>query len=371
MRIALVVAGGLDRSGRERVTPALLWLVERLAARFDLTAYVLRHHDRPVSYRLRGATVHDLGSPHGVHRQYAALLAALRRDGGFAVMHAYMGQPSGLTAALAGRRLGIPTIVTLDSGEFVGLADIDYGLQLHLKHRVGLRIVRRLASRFTVCSYYQEILARHHGFPASVIPLGIDLQQFVSGTERSAGPPWRLIHVASLNRVKDQTTLLEAFGQLTRDGLDAHLDLIGEDTLNGSIQRVARSLSVTGRVTFHGFLPTALLVPFYQRAHLNVLSSRHEAACVSVLEAAACGLATVGTRVGYLADWTPARSSTVVPRDSMALAHAIRGVLRDPARRMSLASAAAAWTRSHDADWTADQFAELYQQAATGRAHRL
>jgi hypothetical protein len=33
MRIALVVPGGVDRSARERVIPALLWLIERLARR--------------------------------------------------------------------------------------------------------------------------------------------------------------------------------------------------------------------------------------------------------------------------------------------------------------------------------------------------
>ena len=42
MRIAFVVAGGVDRSGREGVTPAILWLIERIAGRHDLFVYVLR-----------------------------------------------------------------------------------------------------------------------------------------------------------------------------------------------------------------------------------------------------------------------------------------------------------------------------------------
>jgi hypothetical protein len=33
MKVVVVVPGGFDRSGRERVIPALLWLVERLARR--------------------------------------------------------------------------------------------------------------------------------------------------------------------------------------------------------------------------------------------------------------------------------------------------------------------------------------------------
>ena len=364
MRVALVVSGGLDRSGRERVTPALLWLVERLAARFELIAYVLRYHEQPVSYPLLGATVHDLGSPDGIRRQYAALLSALRRDGPFALAHGYMGHPAGLLAALAGRRLGMPSIVTLDSGEFVGLPDIDYGLQLRRRHRWGMAMVRWLATRVTVCSHYQEALARRHGVRPSVIPLGVDVSQFGPG-RAEAGPPWRLVHVASLNRVKDQVTLLHAFERLIRRGLDVSLEIVGEDTLGGAVQNIARQLGIQARVTFHGFQPTATLAAIYQRAHLCVLSSRHEAANVSVLEAAACGLATVGTRVGYLADWTPARAVTVHAQDPNALATALESVLLDPNKRASLAAAAQAWTRSYDADWTADAFTHLYHELGT------
>jgi glycosyltransferase involved in cell wall biosynthesis len=365
LRIALVVSGGLDQSGRVRVTPSLLWLTERLAARVDLHAYVLRYHDRPVTYQLRGATVHDLGSPAGVGRQYAALVDAMRRDGPFAVVHAYMGHPPGLVAALAGWRLRIPVVVTLDSGEFVAFPDIGYGLQLHARHRWSMGAVARLATHLTVCSHFQEHLARRHRLVPSVIPLGIDPRQFAPDPGRQEGPPWRLVHVASLNPVKDQTTLLRAFEQLVRSGRDVHLDIVGEDTVGGAVHKAAHQLGVRHRVTFHGFQPTDALVALYQRSHLCVLSSRHEAANVSVLEAAACGVAAVGTHVGYLADWTPARAVTVPTQDPHALARAIESLLRDPKKRDSLAAAAEAWTRSHDADWSTDQFANLYKRAAT------
>ncbi|HMF95060.1 MAG TPA: hypothetical protein VKE96_12230, partial [Vicinamibacterales bacterium] len=61
MRIALVVTGGVDQSARERVVPALLWLVERLARRHDVHVFALHYHRSPRSYALLGATVHDLG----------------------------------------------------------------------------------------------------------------------------------------------------------------------------------------------------------------------------------------------------------------------------------------------------------------------
>ena len=95
VRIALVVTGGVDRSGRERVIPVLVALIERLARRHHVFVYVLRYHDRPCTYPLLGATVRDLGRPAGLRRQFSALMRALRQDGPFDVLHAYWAMPAG------------------------------------------------------------------------------------------------------------------------------------------------------------------------------------------------------------------------------------------------------------------------------------
>ena len=174
------------------------------------------------------------------------------------------------------------------------------------------------------------------------------------------GPPWRLMHAANLNPVKDQTTLLGAFQRAQAQLSTLHLDIVGHDTLAGAVQRQARDLGVDRDVTFHGFLPTDAMIPLYQRAHLCVLSSRHEAAGVVALEAAACGVPTVGSAVGYLADWTPDRAVAVAPASPGALADAIVGLLRNPERRARIGAAARRWTLAHDADWTATQFERLY-----------
>src|SRR5215203_3362851 len=155
MRMALVVTGGFDRSGRERVIPSLLWLVERLARRHEVFVYVLRYHDKPCRYNLAGATIQDLGRPDGWWRQYSALSSAARADGPFDIVHAYWALPAGLVATAVGRRQGVPTVVTCDSGEFVALPRIDYGLQSQRRTSIAVSVMARLATRITVCSEYQ------------------------------------------------------------------------------------------------------------------------------------------------------------------------------------------------------------------------
>jgi glycosyltransferase involved in cell wall biosynthesis len=364
MRLALVSSGGFDRSGRERVVPALGWLVERLAQRHQVFVYTLRFGEVPCTYPLAGATVRDLGSPRGVVRQFSALAAAMRRDGPFDVVHGYLALPSGLMAALVGRRLRVPSVVTFDSGEFVGLPDIDYGLQLRRRHRLAVALTARLATTLTVCSGYQARLARGHGLAPLVIPLGVDTTRFRPDTAPK-GPSdgsFMLLRVASLNRVKDQTTLLDAFKNVLERGIVCRLELVGEDTLGGETRDRVRRLALDRFVTFRGFQSSDALPALYRQADLFVLSSRHEGANVGVLEAAACGLASVGTSVGYLADWSPDRALAVPPRDPAALADGIVSLLRNPARRRRLAAAARDWTLAHGADWTARQFEDLYSQ---------
>ncbi len=363
MRIGLVVTGGVDRSGRTHVVPALIWLIERLAREHELFVYVLRYHQRPCSYRLRGATIRDLGSPRGLARQSAALLQAVRREGRLDVLHGYWALPAGLAAALVGRGLRLPTVVTCDSGEYVAIPDVGYGLQQRLRQRLAVAAAQRLARRLTVCSEYQATLARRHRAAPVVVPIGVPIDRFVPSAG-AAGPPWRLLHVANLNPVKDQTTLLTAMPAMLAAEPRLHLDIVGLDTLDGAMQRLADRLGVSHEVTFHGVLPTDAIVPLYQRAHLALLTSRHEAAGVATLEAAACGVPTVGTDVGYVHDWSPDAAVAVPVGDAAGLAAAVIDLLRAPDRRRRLGDAARALAVRHDADWTARMFASIYADLA-------
>jgi glycosyltransferase involved in cell wall biosynthesis len=362
MRLALVVTGGFDRSGRERVIPSLIWLVERLARVHDVFVYVLRYHDKACRYPLAGAVVRDLGSPRGPVRQAGALWHALREDGPFDVVHAYWAQPAGRVTAPIAALLGIPSIVTFDSGEFVSLPQAGYGLQSTLSGRLGVALTARLATRVTVCSEYQATLARAHGLHPCVIPLGVDSRLFSPRPAAPAFPPFRLLHVGSLNPVKDQTTLVRAVHLLAARNIDVTLDIAGEDTMGGRLQALVRQLQIESRIRFHGFLPSDRLLPLYYEAHAFVLSSLHEAAGVVLLEAASCGVPVVGSRVGYLADWSPDAATTVRPGSPEALAGAVEGLIAEPARRDAAAANAHEWARAHDADWTARHFDDLYQQ---------
>jgi glycosyltransferase involved in cell wall biosynthesis len=368
VRIGLVVTGGFDPSGRERVTPSLLWLVERLARRHNVHVFVLHYYPEPRTYPLLGATVHDIGRVDGLPglrrwRQRRRLAAAIGDHAPFDVLHAYHGMPAIVTMPIA-RARGIPLVITLNSGELTAIDDLAYGLQRRWVDRRAIAATIRAAARVTTSTDFmaRTIAAGFADASVTVVPLGVDPAAF-SPAVPGDGPPWRLLRVASINAVKDYPALLQAFALVAARGLDVHLDIVGEDTMHGEAQALTRTLGLDTRVTFHGFQPTDQLAVFYSRAHLHVVSSRHEAAGVVVLEAAAAGVATVGTAVGYVADWHPDRAIAVTVGDPAALANAVSDLLRDPVRCERMAAAARAWTLAHDADWTANQFDRIYAAA--------
>jgi glycosyltransferase involved in cell wall biosynthesis len=363
VKLALVVLGGLHPSGREQVVPAWLWLIERLTRRHEVHAYVLHHLPEPATYTLAGAAIHDLGRPQGLWRKWKTLRRALVRDGPFDVLHGFWIDPAGLLAAIAGHRLGIPTLITCASGEFASLPDLDYGLQRTARGRAIVRLTCRLASQIHVETVFMEKCAAAHGYSATRIPVGVDRQRIAAPALLAEGPPWRALQVASLNRVKDHATLLEALA-IVRQSVDVRLDLVGEDTLGGSVQRQAAALGIADAVVFHGFLPHGALPSLRRVAHLYVQGSRHEAGGTAVLEAAAAGIPVVGTRVGFVADWEPAGAVATPPGNAAALADAFVRLLHDPAKRRAIADTARQFALDHDADYAADALSAVYESLA-------
>jgi glycosyltransferase involved in cell wall biosynthesis len=374
MKLALIVPGGVDRSGREKVIPVLLGLIERLARRHQVLVVALEQEREWSRYTLRGATVVNLGEVSGAGRlgrwlaRFRGLLRTLRQEGGhFDILHALWLRGPGSLAVAAGQWLGIPVVTSVGGGELMRLPEIGYGGQTNWLAKLETAFVTRRADAVTAPSHYslQPLGARRRD--ALWLPWSVDTRLFDSPVERPPGPPWHLLNVASLNAVKDHATLLRAVRIVLDRCQGVQLDVIGEDTLGGAIERLSAELKLGEAVKFHGFKTQEEIAPFYRRAHLYVQSSRHESMGASVLEAAAAGVPTVGTAVGLVAELAPSAALAVPIGDAPTLAKGILSLLQDPQQRESLGHAAQAFARRHDADWTAAEFEKIYARLARGR----
>lgn len=364
MKLALVVPGGVDRSGERRVIPALLALIERLAALHELHVFALRQEERPAVWVLRGARVHNIGGGWTRVRAVRAILAE-HRASHFDLVQSVFSGACGLVAVAAAHVLRIPSVVHVAGGEPVNMPDIRFGGRVRWRGRCQEAVVMKGATVVTAASELELQLLSGLGIAARRVPLGVDHVRDWPAREpvaRRVGEPARLIHVASLNRVKDQPTLLRALARLAPGYPGLQLDIVGEDTLGGEMQRLALTLGLAEQVHFHGFLPQRQLHPLMQQAHVSVISSRHEAGPLALLEAAAVGVPTVGTAVGHIVEWAPDAAIAVPPGDSAALAAALHRILSDEPLRLRLAHAAWLWALREDADYSAACFERLYSE---------
>ncbi|HEY8520467.1 MAG TPA: glycosyltransferase family 4 protein [Gammaproteobacteria bacterium] len=362
MKVAMVVPGGVDRSGERRVIPALLALLGRLAAEHEVHVFATHQEPAPGRWRLEGAHIHNLGQPRTAWRA-VRLIAAEHRRGRFDVIHSIWSGGCGALAVAMATLLRLPAVVHVAGGELVALADIGYGGCRTSRGRLRERAVLRRAALVTAASAPIIDLVAQHGVAARRLPLGVDLERWPprEPAPRDPGEPARLVHVASLNPVKDQSTLLRALRVLADRRRDFVLDVVGEDTLGGRIQRMAADLGLGARIRFHGFLTQRELRPLVERAHVALVSSRHEAGPVAMLEAAAVGVPTVGTAVGHVAEWHGHAALAVPCRDPAALAQALDAVLADEALRLRLAHAARERAEREDADATARACLAIYE----------
>lgn len=371
MKIALIVPGGVDRSGRIFVIPVLLALIERLARMHEIVVISLDPKTQPSEYELLGARVINLGFPKGRTRvsrtatTFGRLMSALHKaGGGFNLLHAFWVSPQGTLAIGAGALLRIPVVVSIGGGELVWLPGVHYGGMRTFRDRITMAMIVRMADAVSAPSVYALRFAKEIRPDVHWLPTGVDTTKFQGAIQRACNGPWRLLHVAGLNKVKNQETLLRAIQQVA--GVNPHimLDCIGVDTLNGRIQALARDLGVGDIVRFHGVLPVDEIVPFYRNAHLFVQSSLYESMGAAVLEAAACGVPTVGTDVGIVAEMSPEAALAVPVGDPSALANGIIEMLGNPTRRESLAQAAQKFACTYNADWTVAQLEKIYQKVA-------
>lgn len=361
MKIAMVLPGGVDRGGEQRVIPVFLALIGRLARTHEVHVFVLHQEPAPGTWPLRGATIHNIGEGRTVWRAIAAIRAE-HRCTPFDVVQSIFSGHCGLIGVVAAKSLGLPALVHIAGGELVALDAIGYGGRRKWRGRLREAVILRVANVVTAASTPIIQALGALGIPAKRVPLGVDTDTWkpLEPRPRDDAQP-KLIHVASLNRVKDQATLLRALAILANAGVDFEMRIAGVDTLHGEMQELARCLGIERRVTFLGFRTQAELRPLMAASDLLVMSSLHEAGPLVLLEAAVAGVPTVGTAVGHIAEWANVAALAVPVGDADALADAMARVLDDEALRMRLAREAQRRALAEDADHTAEFFEDMYR----------
>lgn len=281
----------------------------------------------------------------------------------FDLLHGLWGTGGGRYASIAANLFRLPSVVSLLGGESAAVESIDYGSLLSRRSTSELRHTCQRASAVTVLSDFQKQQLRRNGFDTDSfrkIPLGVRSADFPY-TDRNWTRPWKFVHVANINKVKDQATLLRAF-DLIRRQVDATLKIVGPDYLDGQLTRLASDLGLTDSVEFVGAVPHSELHKYYQEAHIMLHSSLYESQGVVAMEAMSSGVAICATRVGLFADLDQEVCVTVPCGDFETLAASTLDLMHNPLQAQTLIAAGKEWANHHSAAWTARKYLDLYEE---------
>jgi glycosyltransferase involved in cell wall biosynthesis len=107
-----------------------------------------------------------------------------------------------------------------------------------------------------------------------------------------------LVFVGRFDRQKNPLLLLEAFESALQRRPRLHLAMVGDGVLRPQVEAHIRNRGLESKVSLLGVLAPPKICEVLQAGDLFVLSSAYEGMPIAVLEALACGLPVVSTRVG-------------------------------------------------------------------------
>ncbi len=227
------------------------------------------------------------------------------------------------------------------SQAWIGAGDIDNLIQNVTGGRVILKFLKRSNAFYQVLSSRSRSYLISWGFrPERIvyIPGSVDVEKFRPAPERRSDPiQWKrdIICVARLEYAKGVDVLLHAWKRLMCTSKEWHaqpkprLLLVGEGALKPQLERIAFELNIRDSVEFLGLRTD--IVELLQQSWGFVLPSRGEGMPNALLEAMACGLPCIATRVSgsedIIADGI--NGLLVDPERPADLAHALRRLIED------------------------------------------
>lgn len=233
----------------------------------------------------------------------AASLGPLRRllrsGYDFDIIDAHYYYPDGVAAALLGKWLGKPVVITARG------TDLSLIPEFALPRRMIRWAAGQAEASIGVCAALIEVL-RNMGVQENrlhVMRNGVDLErfrpmdQFEQRCKLGLGTGPVLLSVGYLIERKGHHLTIEALPQILQRHPNAQLIIIGDGPERSALLQRASTLGVTAHVHFPGVVSQVDLASWYSAADVFVLASSREGWANVLLESMACGTPVVATHI--------------------------------------------------------------------------
>jgi N-acetyl-alpha-D-glucosaminyl L-malate synthase BshA len=312
---------------------------------------------------LHPARLHVHWSEEDYQRLLAQVLECIAVDG-LDVLHFHYGVPFAFVAAEVKQRLGWASPLLV--GTLHGTDVSTYGRDPAIRPRLA-QALRSLDSLTTVSSSHAQLASELFGLttPPQIIPNFIDLTRFpvapagrLNGQGGSLRP--RIAHVSNFRPVKDTPAMAHIFAGI-RQHMEAELWLIGEGPDLDQVKAILNQAGLEQDVRFWGLQHDVGAI--LSQADLLLMTSRAESFCLAALEAMACGLPVLATRVGGLPEVViNGETGYLFPVDQTAVAVDLAvDLLSNPVQHRAMQQAALMQAARYSAHRIVPHYETLYQ----------
>lgn len=288
-----------------------------------------------------GFKVTALGRTGGFDSKLPLKIAGLARSHGIDILQAHHYTPYFYTA-VSRYFHHRPRLVFTEHGR-------DFPDIVKPQRRLANLLLNPVTDRITsVCAYSKEALIRKDGFPDKKIQVVYNGIEEPTDAELLPDPSHKPIlewmgaegevlgFLARLDWIKNPELLLEAFALAAKEVSSARLVVMGKGERIPEFQEQCRRQDIGDRVLFTGLVKRPL--PVVSRLRSLVVTSRSEAASLSILEAMMCGVPVIASEVGGNPELVKdGETGYLAPSEDVeAFADCMVRLLRDPSRARRL-----------------------------------
>jgi len=238
-------------------------------------------------------------------------------------------------------------------------------LSYKLFHSLFKRTIKKADSIICVNQRARDYYSRYvEEKKIQVIPVGIDVHRFIPKRRRKKGSQINLLAVGYFMIRKGFTVLLKTISNLTNKYPDVRLRIVGRGYQEEELKRLVQELGLKGQVEFCGFVPHTQIEHYYQESDIFCNPTMDEPFGQVNLEAMACGLPIVGTKVGALTEIVTSDVGILVEKNNPGeMAQAIEHLIKNKGKRLQMGeNARRRIKRFYSWDHIADQYLKLYEE---------